>query len=124
VAEVLREERVGAGVSVIRQGDPPDDLFVVIEGGLEVVAETTEGDHIVAVLGPGDFFGEIGLLRQVPRTATVRTVGPSHLYRIPGQEFLDIVSQGAVRSRVLTRAAQSRLAALPMETRPAPTSEG
>jgi CRP-like cAMP-binding protein len=124
VAEVLREEPVGAGVSVIRQGDPPDDLFVVIEGGLEVVAETTEGDHIVAVLGPGDFFGEIGLLRQIPRTATVRTVGPSHLYRIPGQEFLDIVSQGAVRSRVLTRAAQSRLAALPMETRPAPTSEG
>ncbi len=124
VAEVLREEPVGAGVSVIRQGEPPDDLFVVIEGGLEVVAETTEGDHIVAALGPGDFFGEIGLLRQIPRTATVRTVEPSRLYRIPGQEFLDIVSQGAVRSRVLTRAAQSRLAALLVETRPAPTSEG
>jgi predicted MFS family arabinose efflux permease len=124
VAEVLREESVGAGVSVIRQGDPPDDLFVVIEGGLEVVAETTEGDLIVAALSPGDFFGEIGLLRQIARTATVRTVRPSDLYRIPGQEFLDIVSQGAVRSRVLTRAAQSRLAALPMETRPAPTSEG
>ena len=124
VAEVLREEPVGAGVSVIRQGDQPDDLFVVIEGGLEVVAETTEGERIVAALGPGDFFGEIGLLRQIPRTATVRTVGPSHLYRIPGQEFLDIVSQGAVRSRVLTRAAQSRLAALPMEIRPSPTPEG
>ena len=109
---------------MIRQGDPPDDLFVVIEGDLEVVAETPEGDHIVAGLGPGDFFGEIGLLRQVPRTATVRTVEPCHLYRIPGQEFLDIVSQGAVRSRVLTRAAQSRIAALYSETRPAPTSDG
>jgi predicted MFS family arabinose efflux permease len=123
VAEVLREEPVGQGVAVIRQGDPPDDLFVVIEGGLEVVAETSQGDHIVATLGPGDFFGEIGLLRQVSRTATVRTIEPTRLYRIPGQEFLDIVSQGAIRSRVLTRAAQSRLAALPLETRPA-TSEG
>jgi CRP-like cAMP-binding protein len=86
---------------------------VVVAGTLQVSASTPEGQHAVAELGPGHFFGEIGLLRLVPRVATVRTLTPCRLYRIPGQEFLEIVSQGAVRSRTLTRAAQSRLAALP-----------
>ena len=113
VAEVIREESVEAEVVVIRQGDVPDDLFVVVAGTLQVSASTPEGQHAVAELGPGHFFGEIGLLRQVPRVATVRTLTPCRLYRIPGQEFLEIVSQGAVRSRTLTRSAQSRLAALP-----------
>ena len=116
VAEVIREESVEAGIVVIRQGDVPDDLFVVVAGTLQVSASTPEGEHAVAELGPGTFFGEIGLLRQVPRVATVRTMTPCRLYRIPGQEFLEIVSQGAVRSRTLTRAAQSRLAALPSNT--------
>jgi predicted MFS family arabinose efflux permease len=113
VAEVIREESVEAGVVVIRQGDVPDDLFVVLAGTLQVSASTPEGQHAVAELGPGHYFGEIGLLRQVPRVATVRTMTRCRLYRIPGQEFLEIVSQGAVRSRTLTRSAQSRLAALP-----------
>ena len=116
VAEVIREESAEAGVVVVRQGDVPDDLFVVVAGTLQVSASTPQGQHAVAELGPGTFFGEIGLLRQVPRVATVRTLTPCRLYRIPGQEFLEIVSQGAVRSRTLTRAAQSRLAALPSNT--------
>jgi len=115
VAEVMREEPVGAGTVVIRQGDVPGDLFVVIEGTLRVSASAPEGEQIVAELGPGDYFGEIGLLRQVPRVATVRTSTRCRLYRIPGQEFLEILSQGAVRSRTMTRAAQSRLAELPTE---------
>ena len=59
---------------MIRQGDVPDDLFVVVAGTLQVSASTPEGEHAVAELGPGHFFGEIGLLRQVPRVATVRTL--------------------------------------------------
>ena len=113
VAEVMREEPVDADTVVIREGDPAGDLFVVLAGALRVSAATPEGERAVAELGPGDYFGEIGLLRQVPRVATVRTLSPCRLYRIPGQEFLEILSRGAVRSRTLTRAAQSRLAGLP-----------
>ena len=124
VAEVMREEPVEAGAVVVRQGDVPDDLFVVLDGTLEVSASTPDGERPVAELGPGDYFGEIGLLRRVPRVATVRTTTPCRLYRIPGQEFLEIVSRGAVRSRTLTRAAQSRLAALPLDEAASATKDG
>ena len=116
VAEVMREEQVDAEIVVVRQGDVPDDLFVVVAGTLRVSASSADGEQDVAELGPGQYFGEIGLLRQVPRVATVRATTPCRLYRIPGQEFLEILSQGAVRSRTLTRAAQSRLASLPSNT--------
>jgi predicted MFS family arabinose efflux permease len=116
VAEVMHEESVGAGTVVVRQGDDPDDLFVVIDGTLGVSASSSGGERAVAELGPGDYFGEIGLLRGVPRVATVRTLTPCRLYRMPGQEFLDILTQSALRSRTLTRAAQSRLAELPPGT--------
>ncbi|MGZ4149392.1 MAG: MFS transporter [Actinomycetota bacterium] len=113
LAEAAREESVPAATVVIRQGDVPDDLFVVHEGTLEVTIAGPGGEGHVADLGPGDFFGEIGLLRGVPRTATVRSTSPCSLFRIPGAAFLDAVTEGSVRSRTLTRTAQSRLAALP-----------
>ncbi len=113
LAEVLTEEDVDAGVSVIRQGDEPDDLFVVVHGELRVTVAAQDGpDREVGELGAGDYFGEVGLLHLVPRTATVRTVGPCRLYRIPGHEFLDIVSQGSVRSRTLARTTRARVASV------------
>ena len=113
LAEVLTEEDVDAGVPVIREGDEPDDLFVVVQGELQVTVATQEGpDRRVGDLGQGDYFGEVGLLHRIPRTATVRTAGPCHLYRVPGQEFLDIVSQGSVRSRMLARTTRARFASV------------
>ena len=113
LAEAVTEEDVDAGVSVIRQGDAPDDLFVVVAGELAVTVATRDGrDREVAKLGPGDYFGEVGLLHRMPRTATVRSVAPCRLYRVPGQEFLDIVSQGSVRSRTLARTTRARVASV------------
>ncbi len=60
VAEIVHEESVAAATTVIRQGDVPDDLFVVVAGSLEVCVATGDGDHVVATLGPGDHFGRSG----------------------------------------------------------------
>jgi hypothetical protein len=113
LAEALTEEDVDAGVPVIRQGDEPDDLFVVVRGALTVTVVGHDGsDREVGHLASGDYFGEVGLLHRIPRTATVRTAVPCHLYRVPGQEFLDIVTQGSVRSRTLARTTRSRVASV------------
>jgi NADH dehydrogenase len=72
-------ERVGyayypAGDFIFRQGDPANDLFVIEEGEVEVCHEGTApgSAEVIALLGPGDFFGEIALIEDRPRTASVR----------------------------------------------------
>jgi hypothetical protein len=76
------------GDVVIREGDPGDLFYVIESGEVEV---TKDGRH-VATLGPGDFFGEIALLRDVPRTATVRALDELRLYAIEREEFLAAVT--------------------------------
>jgi MFS family permease len=94
VAARLAPVLVEAGDVVIRAGDVGDRFYVVAEGELDVDAG---GRHSTS--GPGDFFGEVALLRDVPRTATVRAVAPSRLYALGRDDFLAAVTgHSAVRS--------------------------
>jgi MFS family permease len=89
----LIEVPVGAGEVVIRTGDPGDRFYIVADGELEV----TNG--VQAKAGRGDFFGEVALIRDVPRTATVTATAPSRLYALERDDFLAAVTgHSAVRS--------------------------
>jgi CRP-like cAMP-binding protein len=73
----------GAGDVIFREGDPARDLFVVINGEMEVLKRSHSGvDVRVALLGLGDWFGEMSILDVQPRSATVRTLAPSRVLRI------------------------------------------
>jgi hypothetical protein len=89
LAADVTELEVPAGTTVIAERDPADAFYVVLSGDLDV---TVDGRH-VNDLHAGDWFGEIGLLEELPRTATVRTVMPCVLYRIGGNAFLDAFAQ-------------------------------
>jgi MFS family permease len=93
LAAKLLPLEVAAGETVIRAGDVGDRFYVVAEGDLEIV--NTLGPHARR----GDFFGEIALLRDVPRTATVRATEPSQLYALERDDFLAAVTgHSAVRA--------------------------
>jgi CRP-like cAMP-binding protein/predicted MFS family arabinose efflux permease len=89
LAEAAEEVVLPAGSTVIRQGDDPDALWVLVRGELSALA-TAEGGRLVElppVTAPG-YVGEVGLLHGIPRTATVRTQQESTLLRIDRQDFL------------------------------------
>ncbi len=88
MARASRTVPVASGAEVFRQGDVPDDLYVIVSGTASVV--TADGD--VARLGIDDWFGEVGLVRRAPRNATVVAVEPLELLAIPGSVFLDALA--------------------------------
>ena len=88
LAHKLVRTPVAAGDVVLREGEDSDRFFV-IESGL---VEVTHGDTVLRREGPGEFFGEIGLLRDVPRTATVTAVEDTVLLVLGRDEFLAAVT--------------------------------
>ncbi|HKC22330.1 MAG TPA: cyclic nucleotide-binding domain-containing protein, partial [Gaiellaceae bacterium] len=76
------------GEAVVTQGETGDRFYVVVEGDLGVNVDGAE----VATLDDGDYFGEIALLRDVPRTATVRARRDSTLLALERDDFLAAVN--------------------------------
>ncbi len=99
VARQLDHVLVPAGETVFRQGDAGDRFYVVVAGTAEVVGD---GEPITR-LGPGESFGEIALLRQVPRTATVRAVEDLRLESLRADRFLALMT-GSPRGSAATSA--------------------
>jgi MFS family permease len=92
LARALVRVDAAPGEAFIREGDP-GELFYVIQSG--TVDVTKEGRHL-ASLGPGDFVGEIALLRNIPRTATVTATSAAVLQALDRQHFIPAVTgQGA-----------------------------
>ena len=88
IARQLDHVLVPAGEAVFHQGDPGDRFYVVVDG-----TATVEGDgSAITTLGPGDSFGEIALLRRVPRTATVRADEDLRLESLRGDRFVSAMT--------------------------------
>ena len=108
VADGATEISVPAGTAVVAEGDPSDALYVLLEGSVDVSAAGPSGPRHLRTMGPGSYFGEIGLLHGVARTATVVSTVPCRLWRVPADTFLAAVTQAGV-SGALTEGVRVRL---------------
>jgi CRP/FNR family cyclic AMP-dependent transcriptional regulator len=88
-------ERVGydPGKRLFQQGDPADAAYLIIDGEAEVIAETSSGPVTLATLRPNEIVGEIGILCDVPRTATVRAKNRLVALRISKDPFMRMVRE-------------------------------
>ncbi len=106
VARNLIPLEVGEGDVVIREGDPGDRFYVIERGRMHVTRDGAE----LATLGSGDFFGEIALLRDVPRTATVVATEPVSLRALDREHFLAAVTGSPAGAVALATEMDRRLA--------------
>jgi len=89
LAAAATELTAAPGEHVVREGEQADALYVLVDGEVEVTAVGEAGaERRLRTLGPGAYFGEIGLLERIPRTATVTALRESRCYRIDGDAFL------------------------------------
>ncbi len=103
VASRLIPTEAPSGTEIVRQGDPGDRFYVIESGEVTV----SKNGHQVATLRGGDFFGEIALLREIPRTATVAARKDTMLYALERDDFLEAVTghpQSAEAADAVTRA--------------------
>jgi CRP-like cAMP-binding protein len=105
LAEALVPRQVSAGETVIREGEPGRDYFLVERGEVEV----RMGDRPINRGGPGDGFGEIALVRAVPRTATVVALTDLSLEVLDSADFIAAIA-GPSSAAAVTTLIDERLA--------------
>ena len=74
-------------------GDAPDSAYVIMEGAVEIVAETEAGPVVEGVLGTNELFGELGVLTNSPRSATIRAQDRLVALRITDEMFLKLLAE-------------------------------
>ncbi|MEI6254212.1 MAG: MFS transporter, partial [Mycobacteriaceae bacterium] len=104
IATQIECVNVVAGQVVIYQGEYADTFYLVESGELEV---SVDGQH-VRHFGPDDFFGELALLADTPRTATVRAATDCHLWALPRRAFLTVLTGFPATGHVITAASAQR----------------
>jgi CRP-like cAMP-binding protein len=99
---------VEAGREVFREGELGDRFYIVADGEVEIVQD----GQVVNLEGPGEFFGEISLLRDVPRTATVRARTEVELRALERDEFIGAVTGHAASAEAADSVVATRLSSL------------
>jgi CRP-like cAMP-binding protein len=80
------------GQSLFRQGDPGDAAYIIVEGTADIIVDTPSGPITVATLAKNDIVGEIAILCDVPRTATVTAMGELVTLKITKDLFFRMVT--------------------------------
>jgi uncharacterized protein YhbP (UPF0306 family) len=105
----LRTIEFAEGEVIVRQGAPADKFFIVVDGEVEVVRESEGKTRLLGTLTRGQFFGEIAILRDMPRNATVRAKTATTLFSMERDIFRGLVAQSMGTTSDFDRVIRQRL---------------
>jgi alkyl hydroperoxide reductase subunit AhpC len=114
LAERAEKVSFDAGDTIVAEGDPADRFYVIARGEVSITRRSSDGDEIeLGTLGPGQFFGEVGILAETRRTATVRALRDVELLALSWDEFRESLEQSDRAEREFSEIVQERLARVP-----------
>jgi diguanylate cyclase (GGDEF)-like protein len=105
------EQIYPAGYTITRQGEPPENLYVLFSGRVRVVEATADGqaEMLLGEIGKAEVLGEVGILRDQPRSATVIAVDRTHCLVLRRRDFLKVLAESPELANGLLRVLASRL---------------
>lgn len=107
--EAAKHVAAAPGEVIIKEGDPGDSLYIILSGELEVTKQDGDREITLATRRPGEFLGEMSLLEQAPRTASVRAVQRSELLTIGPDAFRRLLERRPETATTILRTVAGRL---------------
>jgi CRP/FNR family cyclic AMP-dependent transcriptional regulator len=110
LATLVSRKSVARGTTIMVAGDPTDSLYIVISGRLKVMMSDAEGKEVIlAILGSGEFFGEMGLIDDAPRSASVVAIESCELLCVTKRDFKRCLAENFEMSMAVMRGLVKRL---------------
>jgi len=110
LAAVVTRKSVARSSTVMASGDTTDSLYIVLSGRLKVLMSDSDGKEVIlSILGPGEFFGEMGLIDDSPRSASVVAIEPCELLSITKRDFKKCLQENFEMSMAVMRGLVRRL---------------
>jgi CRP/FNR family cyclic AMP-dependent transcriptional regulator len=110
LATVVTRRSATRGSVIITAGDPTESLYIVLSGRLKVMMSDADGKEVIlSLLGPGEFFGEMGLIDDAPRSATVVAIEPCELLTITRRDFKKCLAENFEMAMAVMRGLVRRL---------------
>jgi CRP/FNR family transcriptional regulator, cyclic AMP receptor protein len=107
---VVTRRSAPRSTTIMAAGDPTDSLYIVLSGRLKVMMSDADGKEVIlSILGPGEFFGEMGLIDDEPRSATVITIEPCELLAVNKRDFKKCLAENFEMATAVMRGLVRRL---------------
>jgi len=107
---VVTRKSLPRSSTVMASGDPTDSLYIVLSGRLKVMMSDAEGKEVIlSILGPGEFFGEMGLIDDAPRSASVVSIEACELLSIAKRDFKKCLAENFEMAQAVMRGLVRRL---------------
>ena len=110
IATMVTRRSAPRSNTIMAGGDPTDSLYIVLSGRLKVMMSDSDGKEVIlSILGPGEYFGEMGLIDDEPRSASVVTLEPCELLSIAKRDFRKCLADNFEMSMAVMRGLVRRL---------------
>ena len=110
LTRVVTRKSFARGGLILSAGDPTDSLFILLSGRIKVFMSDLDGREVIlSILGPGEFFGEMGLIDNSPRSANVVTLDPCELICISKRDFKRCLAENFDMAMTVMRGLVKRL---------------